>query len=109
MRRFMFGAKATTESQHRVDIRLLKKWGYLWPGVTGSLSWSCGGEETGSIGYRMEAEQMILNYRHRPHDGEWEDVKQEISFDLDALQLWKQAAMVSLPGVSSTCSCCVWR
>ncbi|MCK5244774.1 MAG: hypothetical protein KAJ90_05840 [Desulfobacterales bacterium] len=24
---------------------------------------------------------MILNYRHRPHGGEWEDVEQIISFD----------------------------
>ena len=47
----------------------------------GSLSWSRGDEQTGSIGYRMEADRMILNYRHRPHGGEWEPVEQTISFD----------------------------
>ena len=29
----------------------------------------------------MEENRMILNYRHRPHGGEWEDVEQDISFD----------------------------
>ena len=47
----------------------------------GSLSWSCGSEQTGSIRYRIEADRMILNYRHRPHGGEWEPVEQVISFD----------------------------
>ena len=73
--------KATTESRHWIDIRQLKKQGYLRPGNVGSLSWSSRGEQTGSIRYRMEENRMILNYRHRPHRGEWEDVEQYISFD----------------------------
>lgn len=73
--------KKTTESQHRIDIRWLKKHGYLQPGSVGSLSWSFRGEQTGSIGYRMEANQMILNYRHRPHGGDWEQVEQAITLD----------------------------
>ncbi len=45
------------------------------------ITWSRRGEETGSIRYRIEENRMILNYRHRPHGGEWEDVEQDISFD----------------------------
>ena len=78
---YRWDSKTTTESQHRIDIRWLKKQGYLRPGTMGSLSWSCGSEQTGSIRYRMEADRMILNYRHRPHGGEWEPVEQTISFD----------------------------
>jgi len=74
-------SKSTTGSQHRIDMRWLKKQGYLRPGNAGSLSWSRGDEQTGSIGFRMEHDSMVLNYRHRPHGGEWEDVKQTISFD----------------------------
>ena len=73
--------KATTESRHWIDIRQLKKQGYLRPGNVGSLSWSSRGEQTGSIRYRMEENRMVLNYRHRPHGGEWEDVEQDILFD----------------------------
>ncbi len=78
---YSWGGKTTTESQHQIDIRWLKKQGYLQPCAMGSLSWSRRGEQTGSIGYRLEADRMILNYRHRPRDGEWENVEQAISFD----------------------------
>jgi len=80
-RRYSWGGKTTTESQHRIDIRWLKKQRYLRPGKEGSLSWSRGDEQTGSIGYRMEADRMILNYRYRPNGGKWEQVEQNISFD----------------------------
>ena len=111
-------SKATTGSQNRIDIRWLKKQGYLRPGTAGTLSWSCGDEQTGSIGYRMEAEQMILNYRHRPHDGEWEDVKQIISFDRTSCnygghrkwfrcpQCWKRVAVLYGPGKYFYCRHC---
>ncbi|MBU4186121.1 MAG: hypothetical protein KKI12_02950 [Proteobacteria bacterium] len=74
-------SKSTTGSQHRIDMRWLKKQGYLRPGALGSLSWSRGDEQTGSIGFRMEQNRMILNYRHRPNGGEWEPIEQTISFD----------------------------
>ncbi len=74
-------SKTTTESQHWLDIRWLKKQGYLRPGNVGSLSWSRRGEQTGFINYRMETDRMILNYRYRLNGGEWEDVEQAISFD----------------------------
>ena len=78
---YRWDSKTTTESQHRIDIRWLKKQGYLRPGSIGSLSWSRGDEQTGSISYRTEENRMILNYRHRPNGGEWEPVEQSISFD----------------------------
>jgi hypothetical protein len=74
-------SKSTTESQHRIDIRWLKKQGYLRPGKFGSLSWSWRNKQTGSISFRMETDRMVLNYRHRPHGGEWENVEQAVSFD----------------------------
>lgn len=76
-------SKRTTESQHRIDVRLLKKWGHLRGGSMsmGTWSWSRNGKQTGSIGYRVDSERMILNYRHRLHGGEWEAVQQHISLD----------------------------
>ena len=80
-RLYRWNTKSTTESQKRIDIRWMKKQNYLWPGYSGSLSWSRRGENTGSIGFRMEEYRMVLNYRHRPRDGEWEDVKQSICLE----------------------------
>ena len=77
-----WNSKKTTESQDRIDIRLLKKWGHL-NGSTyfGSWSWSCDGKTTGSINYRVDSERIVLSYRHRVSGGEWESVEQRISFD----------------------------
>ena len=80
-RHFRWGTKSKTESQHRVDIRWLKKQKYLNPGFSGSLSWSRRGENTGSIGFRVEENKMILKYRHKPRDGAWEPIEQVIYFD----------------------------
>lgn len=77
---YRWDSKITTESQHRIDIRWLKKHGYLQPGTRGSLSWSIRGEDTGSVQYSIETGRMILNYRHRPHGGEWEPVQMNVQF-----------------------------
>lgn len=75
-------SKRTTESQHRIDVRLLKKWGYLNGSMfIGAWSWSSGGRPTGSINYRVDSEGMVFSYRNRPCGGEWESVEQTILFD----------------------------
>ena len=76
-------SKTTTESQNRIDIRLLKRWGCLRGGSISmrTWSWSCNGEETGFINYRMEIGRMILNYRYRSRGEEWQAVEQYIHFD----------------------------
>lgn len=71
-------AKTTTESQKRIDIRWLKKQGYLQSGRSGSLFWSSNGQQTGFINYRMETGCMVLNYRIRINGGEWEDIEETI-------------------------------
>lgn len=78
---YRWDSKETTESHKQIDIRWLRKQGCLRNGVAGSLSWSRHGERTGSIGYRIEADRMVLHYRHRIKGGDWEDVEQIISFD----------------------------
>ncbi len=80
---YRLNSKATTESQNRIDIRLLKKWGHLNDDSMsiGTWSWSQNSEETGSVGCRLNTERMVLNYRYRHHGGNWEPVEQHISFD----------------------------
>ncbi len=80
-RHFRWNAKRTTESSHDIDIRRLKKWGSLEPGRTGTLSWISNGTKTGSVGYRIDEDRMILSFQHRPNGGEWEPVEQSINFD----------------------------
>ena len=75
------GGKRTTESQHRIDIRWMKRQGYLRAGTMGNLIWSNRGEQTGLITYSMVEEGMVLNYRYRINGGEWQPVEQSIIFD----------------------------
>jgi hypothetical protein len=77
---YRWDSKITTESQRRIDIRWLRRNGYLGANCYGSLTWSRGSEQTGSIGFRMESDRMILNYRHRQNGAEWSEVEQVISF-----------------------------
>lgn len=79
---YRWDSKSTTESQHRIDIRWLKNQEYLRSENIGFLSWSRGKKKTGSIGYRMESDRMVLSYRHRSRGGEWENVEQVVLFDL---------------------------
>lgn len=80
--RYRWDKKTTTEQVHRVDIRYMRKHGLLrWPGIVGSLSWSCGGEQTGSIRYRVEQDALVLIYRHRSYGEEWEEVQERVWFD----------------------------
>ena len=78
---YRWDSKTTTESQHHIDVRWLKKWGYLQTGAMGTLSWTCRGKVSGSIHYRMEEDCMKLDYRHRQPGGEWETVEQKIIFN----------------------------
>jgi len=76
-----FNTQTTIEEVHSVDIRFLKKQGYLNPGVSGTLSWNCGGEKTGSIRFKIIGNYLQLNYRQRHYGEEWEDKEELIRFD----------------------------
>lgn len=76
---YRWDTKDTTESQHRIDIRYLRKNGLLEPGSSGDLSWTRGGEETGRINYQVLDGGLLLTYRVRSHDGDWEPVEESVA------------------------------
>lgn len=81
-RQVSFNKKDTTDATTAVDVRYFHKQGLLYQGASGSLSWSCNGHSTGSIGFRIADNLLILSYRHRRHrDAEWEPVEQRIAID----------------------------
>ena len=78
---YRFGKQSTTEEHHSVDIRFLKKQGFLVVGTSGTLSWSCGGEPTGNIRFITHHNFLQLLYKCRPAGGEWTDKRDIIKFD----------------------------
>jgi hypothetical protein len=75
-------SKLVTEALPFIDIRLLNRQGYLGTNATtGSFKWRIGDIEMCSIGYRIYSNKMILQYRHRSNEKNWESVEREIMFD----------------------------
>jgi hypothetical protein len=77
---YRWNSKATVESQYKIDIRSLKKRGYLHPGTSGTLSWGSSGEKYNSIGFRVETDRLALNYHNQQNGGAWEQIEDEIFF-----------------------------
>jgi len=91
-------SKSTIESQHRLDIRRLRKKGYLRPGQIGLLVWSRNGKQTASLNFRMESDRMVLDYWRRPRGGEWGNVEQIIYLDWTPCNYGGHRAWFLCPG-----------
>ncbi|NQY60776.1 hypothetical protein [Cognatishimia sp.] len=79
-RHWQFGAD-TTDDYRSIDIRWLKREGLLESGVSRSITWSRGGEVTGSINVRSEPGRVILDYRQRDRGGEWQPERYPVYLD----------------------------
>lgn len=73
--------KTTIEQTRRIDIRYMKKRGFLAPSTYGSLSWEQGGKPNGKINFTTHYDRLILEFRYKAHGGEWQPVTQAIMFD----------------------------
>ncbi len=80
MRRSLCSAEPRCESQHSIDLAWLKRHDRLITGAIGTLSWSLGERQTGSIRYRFEENGLRLLYRVRTHRGDWREVAELIAF-----------------------------
>ena len=68
------GGKRCTDDLRPLDVRKINRAGLLTPGRWFNWEWTCNGEVTASIGLRVEAERVVLDYRNqnRHHNGgEW--------------------------------------
>ena len=55
--------KRCTDDMRHVDVRRLKRGGYLKPGMTYDRQWSSYGEIKARINLSVQAEQVVLSYR----------------------------------------------
>ncbi len=72
------GSQATIEECKTTRIGFLSELGLLKPGVTGTLNWHCGGENTGSISVRGGSKAVHFVYTHTDEYGEQENIEQKI-------------------------------
>lgn len=77
-RRYRGTTTTTIEDVKQLDLRYLKRHDLLRPGYVGTLSWSQGGDEIGSIGFRVTSTYLLLSYRYREYGNAWEDVEERV-------------------------------
>ncbi len=62
--------RVAIEGQRRLDVRVLRRRGWLRPGGFGSWTWSQGSEEMGSVSYRILDGAIQMNYTTGDDDSE---------------------------------------
>ncbi|MDP3498152.1 MAG: hypothetical protein Q8R84_10925 [Candidatus Nitrotoga sp.] len=65
------GGKETTDDCRSLDVRYLQRNGLLSAGRSSILNWTRNGKNEASIQVRMEADRVILDYRHQRNGCEW--------------------------------------
>ncbi len=59
---YRWDKQSTFEEQLTVNIHYLKKQGWLRNGISLTLRWTCGEEESGSVGYRCLGDRVVFNF-----------------------------------------------
>lgn len=67
-----YSTRDTTSSYRQLDIRVLKRKGFLQAYGWQSLNWSRNGEAYGSIRMRVEFDRVVLSYRHQRYGDDWQ-------------------------------------
>lgn len=88
----------TLDGRNRIDIRYLRREGSLRPGTVGSLRWSVGGRECGSVGYKTDYNQLLVTYRYRHPDNGWIPIKLPIMFETTPCHYGGERLWFSCPG-----------
>ena len=65
------GGKDTTDDCRALDVRLFQRDGVLVAGRSFTTSWMRNGKAIASIQVKVEADRVILDYRHQRNGGEW--------------------------------------
>lgn len=92
------GGKSTTSDMRTLDIRRLQRDGLLTPGRWFMWKWSRKGEEVASIQIRTEVDRVVLNYRYRNHDGEWQPIEYPVFLDQTGCKLGGRRIWFRCPG-----------
>jgi hypothetical protein len=92
-----FGAD-TTEGYRSIDVRWLKREGLLSSRVSRRITWSRRGKITGSIIVRSEPGHVILDYRHRDRDEQWQDENYPVYLDTTPCHMGGERHWFLCPG-----------
>ena len=75
------GGKGTTCNYRSLDVRKLQRERILTPGRAFNWQWTRDGKEVASIQIHAEAKRVILKYRSRSGDGDWQPIEYPVSLE----------------------------
>lgn len=73
-RHWHYGAKDTVEGYRSIDVRRWQREGLLTPRRCFNWQWTRDGEAVANINVRAEAGRVVLSYRYKRNEGEWESL-----------------------------------
>jgi len=94
--------KPKAEHMKRLDLVRLRRDGVLRSGAS-TIGWSCGGEETGTIGTVTTGDGLRLIYRARNGDGSWFDVDELVRFLVTKPAFGGERLWFACPGCARRC------
>lgn len=93
------GYKQKAEHCRSLDVNRLNREGCLTFGWQGFWHWSRDGEEVARIGYKAEQGRIILDYKVRLYEGDWEPITQSIPLTYLDCNYGNQRPYFQCPGV----------
>lgn len=72
------GWKAKADHYRSLDVNKMHRAGSLTPGRWGGWQWTVDGEQVASIRYRAEENRLVLSYRWRYGDGDWQETEEPV-------------------------------
>ena len=94
----------TLGDHHKVDLRYLRRHGMLALGTIGSLRWSRGNRETGSIQIYAGTGSITLLYRARSREtDDWESISEPVSLLRSSQPLGGERLWLACPGCGRRC------
>jgi hypothetical protein len=95
---------ATCEGKKRIDLKYLKKRGWLQPGNRYYLSWNLNGEPIGNINYTAYEGHLLLDFKVRDYgEEEWTPITQIVRFDHTHVHFGGQRQWLICPRCQRRC------
>ena len=96
-RHYHYGSKSTTDDYRSLDVRRLQRDGLLKPGLNYSWQWLRRDEVVANIGIRTEVDRIILSYRNKRGDEEWQEMNYPVYLEYSACNYGGQRAWFRCP------------
>ena len=102
---YRHSSEETVDGLKCLDINWLNRSGYLKPGLRSCVHWWRGTEHSGSINIYAEEASILLDYKTRFGDGDWESVTERVLLSFTHCNYGGRRLWFICPGVKNGVPC----